>query len=424
MTQHDSTQPAGQDAGTPYAFAPIMPAFALLTCLAVRLLCPIPLQAAEGKQVVGVPDYEWHGGCFGTAAGNIMGFYDREGFPDFYTGPTNGGRAPLNTNGDNHAITSLWVSEAGVDGRPIDQPGHMDDYYVHLFNWTPDPFRFAFRQDRAPDCIGDFIGLSQDKWTNMNGECDGNIDGCAFVFWDAEGRKRINFQPPFQNGERVRDIPSGLRQWAQWRGYDAQVFSQLCEFEVPEGGFTFADLQREIDAGRPVLLFMQEAGENHRDFRPQGAPGRDFVNPLLHSHVAYGYLIDRGRKLVRIRDSSAGGDNQFLVWTGAATHVWSRVRGAVGFHPRPKIVAVQTRDGNVSIQWHGPKSVVESLETKARVQVDRYQVEWSPTVTDSSFRPIGRPTAELNAERPMPSASAAYFRIRPLSPDEASTASF
>ena len=45
---------------------------------------------ATNVYLTGVPDYDWFYGCMGTASGNLMGFWDRHGFPDFYTGKVNG----------------------------------------------------------------------------------------------------------------------------------------------------------------------------------------------------------------------------------------------------------------------------------------------------------------------------------------------
>ncbi|HKX63503.1 MAG TPA: hypothetical protein VJS65_16725, partial [Verrucomicrobiae bacterium] len=42
-----------------------------------------------------VPDYNWYAGCFGTASGNLAGFWDRHGYSNIYTGAVNGGEAPL-----------------------------------------------------------------------------------------------------------------------------------------------------------------------------------------------------------------------------------------------------------------------------------------------------------------------------------------
>src|SRR3954454_20521274 len=89
----------------------------------------IPVLGSENVFITDVPDYAWYAGCFGTASGNLMGYWDRHGFPNFYTGPTNGGLAPRNSNGANEGIESLWASKAGFDGRPADKPGHLDDYW-------------------------------------------------------------------------------------------------------------------------------------------------------------------------------------------------------------------------------------------------------------------------------------------------------
>ena len=87
--------------------------------------------ADSNIRIIDVPDYSWYAGCFGSATGNLTAFWDRNGFPDFYTGPTNGGLAPLNSNGSNAGIRSLWASKAGFDGRPANQPGHIDDYWTY-----------------------------------------------------------------------------------------------------------------------------------------------------------------------------------------------------------------------------------------------------------------------------------------------------
>ena len=56
--------------------------------------------ASAHAYLTGVPDYEWHIGCFGTATGNLMGYWDRHGLPDFYTGPTGGMVATVSLSAD------------------------------------------------------------------------------------------------------------------------------------------------------------------------------------------------------------------------------------------------------------------------------------------------------------------------------------
>src|SRR6266481_3201915 len=175
----------------------------------------LPLRADVDVYLLDVPDYDWYAGSLGTACGNLMGFWDRHGLPGFYTGATANGVAPLTSVGANAGIHSLWASRAGMGGRPANKPGHIDDYWTvydlggggrSFEDTAPDPY-VTNRAEHAPDCIGDFIGLSQRKWTNMNDECDGNIDGLAFTYWDNSGNRRTNFIPGLEAGTPARDIP-------------------------------------------------------------------------------------------------------------------------------------------------------------------------------------------------------------------------
>src|SRR6266513_340502 len=94
------------------------------------LACSIQqLRADVDVYLLDVPDYDSYGGSLGTACGNLIGFWDRHGLPNFYTGPTANGLAPLTSVGANAGIHSLWASRAGMDGRPADKPGHIDDYW-------------------------------------------------------------------------------------------------------------------------------------------------------------------------------------------------------------------------------------------------------------------------------------------------------
>jgi hypothetical protein len=188
-------------------------------------------------------------------------------------------------------IRALWASQAGVDGRPVNQMGHMDDYYVGYESVAQDPYLSAQppRKEHLPDCIGDFIGLNQRKWTNelMNGECVGNIDAYSFVFWDTNGNRRVNYTPTNATGAWLPDIQSGFKAWTRYRGYDADVFTQLNDHRlgVTGRGFTYDDLKAEINAGYPVLFFLQPPNEM---YRTRGTTNR--YNPDIHGVMAYGYV--------------------------------------------------------------------------------------------------------------------------------------
>jgi hypothetical protein len=378
----------------------------------------VNLSAATNVYLLDVPDYAWWGGCFGTGCGNLMGYWDRNGFADFYTGPTAGGVAPMDSFGPNRGIQSLWTSRAGFDGRPADQPGHIDDYWAYYVDDSnssyestePDPYTKAGRAEHAPDCIGDFIGLSQDKWTSLNGECDGNIDAFSFTYWDSSGAKRVNYQPGPEAGIPATDIPSGLRAWANYRGYSADVYSQLVDFNpsVPPGsGFTFDDLRREIDAGYPVLLFLQRPDEMYRFIN-----GRR-VNPHIHGMLAYGYFVtDAGQQFVRYRTSWASGDNVLSAWVSGNWQADLPVRGVMGFHPLPQIKNVSRASGNLTINWHGPTSRLYDANTGEAKRLYSFVLEKAASLKPSDFAPVGPVTTELSMTIPDCCDASTFFRVR------------
>jgi len=375
-----------------------------------------PARAAVNVMLTGVPDYDWHVGCFGTACGNLIGFWDRHGFPDFYTGPTAGGVAPLDAYGPNRGIRSLWATKAGQDGRPTDEPGHEENYYFYYEHAGPDPYVLFGRTEHAPDCIGDFIGLNQNKWKQLNQECDGNIDGYSFVYWDSSGQRRVNFVPGPEAGLPALDLQSGLRAWTAHRGHAADVFTQLSDFNpnVPDGaGFSFEDLRAEIDAGYPVLLFMQAF---HTRSRQVGSMPR--ANPSIHGMLAYGYFVaDDGTRYVRYRTSWANGDYEFSAWTPAN---WTPegnlnlpLRGVIGFHPLPKIVAVERRAGQLHIRWHGPAAELYDEETGLAHPAHWYVLEQASRLDPDHFQPIAQPNPAHEATVPEPRGQGtAFFRVR------------
>ena len=389
--------------------------------LAMAALAGGRIDAAESVHLEGVPDYAWHLGCFGTATGNLFGFWDRNGFPDFYTGPTGGGVAPLNSRQSqgNFGIRSLWASAAGRDGRPLDLPGHEDDYYVGYESVAPDPYVTEGRAEHVADCIGDFIGLSQNKWTDLHGECRGNIDGYAFVHWEPSGARR-QANPGHEDGIPPRsDIPSGLVEWSRYRGYEAESFCQLADFHpsVPTGtGFTFADLKAEIDAGYPVLLFLQPPGENSRTLR-----GMEGVNPDIHGMLAYGYLIDYDEtRYVRFRTSWATGDYEFSPWTSAP---WTPsgelnypLRGVIGYHPLPRIRTCEREGDEWVIRWDGPSAILVNDESGERRTAHEYVVERTSSLNPAAWVPI----SEIQTSREFRGAAdlrdSGFFRVRLVTP--------
>lgn len=393
-------------------------------CSFVSLMCGLAVTAVAQsalahKELVGTPNYSWYAGCFGTASGNLAGFWDRNGLPDLYTGPTAGGIAPLNSSGANVGIRSMWASKAGFDGRPANQPGHIDDYWAfyptdnsYSYESTAaDAYVTAGRPEHAPDCIGDFIGLSQKKWSNMAGECDGNIDAFSFVFWDKTGNRRWNYSHT-NAGQYVPDIQSGLKAWMRYRGYDADVFTQL-PYYSPEkttvaAGFTYADMKAEIDAGNPVLLFLQPPGQFSRNMS-----GMAKANPEIHGVMVYGYYEapDLGLPNGVIVRSSWGGVSYYEDFSNSPMGLLDgyRIRGVIGFRPKPKIKRLHREAGNITIEWDGPSSQVQDVLAGNTTTPQRYQVERATTLGSGGFTAVGSATTSRTLT--IPDIGQAFYRV-------------
>lgn len=376
-----------------------------------------PAFAGENVKILNVPDYAWYAGCFGTASGNLVGFWDRNGLPDMYTGPTGGGVAPLTTTNANVSIRALWASKEGVDGRPIGRPGHIEDYwgsqdgFASFASTSPDPYVVAGRAEHTPDCLGDFLGQSQRKYSDLNGECSGNIDGFAFNFWDKTGSRRSNFTPPPVGGAPVRDIQSGLRAWSRYRGYDAKVSSQLADVnpETPSGtGFTFEDIRAEINAGFPVMLILQE----HNVFYRDGLPGMARANPNCHAIVVFGYAVTDGGEAAIQFMTSWGEGATVRAWNSDLIMAGLPLRGAITFHPQPKIKKVERTGNFMRVEWEGPNAILQDQLSGITTPAHNYFIERATVLEDSAFSPVTEPASGLDATFAEPQSGQAFFRVR------------
>jgi hypothetical protein len=219
----------------------------------------------------------------------------------------------------------------------------------------------------------------------------------------------------------VPDIQSGLRAWTPSRGYEADTFSQLTDFNpasLPSEGFTFADLKSEIDAGYPVLLFMQAF-----DTVSRTVGGEQGVNPQIHARLAYGYTYDEfGEPFVRYRTSWASGDNQFSPWNDSN---WTPngelnlpLRGVIGFHPKPRMVDVARNGDHLHLRWHGPMSILHDAETDTDLPVHEYVIERADSLVAPDWQVVAGPITALEGETPECCGGSAFFRVRLLSPAE------
>jgi len=110
-----------------------------------RMPAVIPSNAVTAYSLGNVPAYDWSFGCSATSAAMMAGYYDRTSYPNMYTGPTNGGVAPMDNsvwgsvviNGETRKQCPFSATRNGLDGRTI--RGHVDDYWIQYGNTEPIP---------------------------------------------------------------------------------------------------------------------------------------------------------------------------------------------------------------------------------------------------------------------------------------------
>jgi transcriptional regulator CtsR len=228
-----------------------------------------------------VPAFDWSYGCSATSAAMFFGYYDRTGYSNMYIGPTNGGVCPLDNSvwghTTYHSVTCgecpLSATHNGVDGRTIS--GHVDDYWIDYGQAGPDPYYGHWTEHMLGDCVGDYMGTNQAKYSN--------IDGGTTFFWYANGDPLYDYtgsEPAYRDGCH------GMKLFAQSRGYTVLTnFSQLIKGQGtdPNKGFTFADFQAEIDAGRPVLIQV--------------------YSPAIGGHTMLGYGYDTTTNTIYVHDT-------------------------------------------------------------------------------------------------------------------------
>lgn len=200
-----------------------------------------------------VPVFNWFYGCSATSGAMIAGYYDRNGYPNMYTGPTNGGVMPLNNTswgnwtdgaGDSYGQCPLTASRNGLDGRTT--RGSIDDYWVAYDSNTQDPFiTGSWTEHTYGAAIGDYMRTSQSNY--------GNSDG-GTQFWNYNSTLPGPLTcDDMVDGGITNDGTVGRRAFYQAKGYTVtDCYNQKTDNN--NGGFTYAMYKAEIDAGRPVML--------------------------------------------------------------------------------------------------------------------------------------------------------------------------
>jgi len=201
-----------------------------------------------------VPAYRWVFGCGAVSGAMIGAYFDRNGFPNIYTGPTNGGVMPMDNSvwptftdgvGATYRLNPLVASRNGLDGRTI--RGSIDDYWVASNSTAQDPYiTGGWAQHTWGDAVGDYMKTSQ--------SAHNNVDGSTWFYWGS-GAPMTCAQLE-SDGTADHDATYGRRLFYQARGYSVtECYNQKTDNNG--GGFTFANYKAQIDAGYPVFLMVE-----------------------------------------------------------------------------------------------------------------------------------------------------------------------
>jgi hypothetical protein len=218
-----------------------------------RASVALPQSAQEmGLKTLTVPAFNWVFGCSSVSGAMIAGYYDRNGYPNMYTGPTDGGVMPLNNSSwptwtdvhnDTYPNLPLAASHQGVDGRTT--RGSIDDYWIQYNSASPDPYiTNAWTPHAWGDAIGDYMKTSQSAY--------GNVDGST-AFYYSPSATPLNCSVMSVNDGGTY----GRKLFYEARGYTVtDCYIQQTDNKIT-GGFSFAQYKAEIDAGRPVMLNLE-----------------------------------------------------------------------------------------------------------------------------------------------------------------------
>jgi hypothetical protein len=223
-----------------------------------ELAASVAPSTAEASSLT-VPAYTWVYGCSAVSAAMIAGYYDNNGFPNIYTGPTNGGIIPFTDSWGSWSEPGyvfydnpLIASHDGLDGRV--GRGSIDDYWVQVDSTANDPYiTGAWTEHTSGDAIGDYMKTSQSAYYNVDGSTQ------FFNYTSSPSRLQCADMPFADSRDAVHhtvaqvDGTYGRKLFYESRGYSVyDCYNQKTDNNA--GGFSLANYRAEIDAGRPVML--------------------------------------------------------------------------------------------------------------------------------------------------------------------------
>ncbi len=293
-----------------------------------RPLAPKIVAKSLTSNMLAVPTSTWTYGCTATSAGMIFAYYDRNGYPNMYTGPANGGLCPMTDVGQGmdtpiSGACSIIATQNGFDGRTT--AGHADDYWVDYDVAGPDPWVGVRPEHVWGGCTADYMGTNQWKW-NFDGSSglDSNTDGATTVYSNYSAFKLYDCIPPASCGTPQTEACHGMRLFAESRGYSVLTnYTQEIDEEY-SGGFTFANYMAEIDAGYPVMLQLDGHTMVGVGYDTSGSTVyvNDTWDNVVHTMTwggSYSGMVQQGVTIIHLAPATPGSVHVTLAPAAAVT---------------------------------------------------------------------------------------------------------
>ncbi|MBP8997092.1 MAG: hypothetical protein KBG10_02265 [Anaerolineaceae bacterium] len=248
---------------------------------------PLPSSGVLAK----FPSFSWVYGCSAVSGAMIAAYYDRHGYDNIYTGPTNNGVMPLtdtswstwNDGSATYPSNPLIASRKGVDG--LTARGSINDYWVKYGSTAIDPYiTNGWSQHAWGTSIGDYMKTSQSAYDNT--------DGATSFYNYTNSNAKLTCSDMVDYEISDLDGTYGRKLFYQARGYAVtDCFNQPTDNKIG-GGFSLANFKAEVDSGNPVL-----------------------INLAGHSIVGYGY--DGSTIYIRDTWDNNPGHTYTMPWGGS-----------------------------------------------------------------------------------------------------------
>jgi hypothetical protein len=168
----------------------------------------------------------------------------------------------------------------------------------------------------------------------------GNIDGSTTFFWYTNGDPLYDY---IVSEPAYRDGCHGMKLFAQSRGYTVLTnFTQLIKGQGSDSnkGFTFADFQAEIDAGRPVLIHVYD--------------------PAIGGHTMLGYGYDTTGNIIYVHDTWDYYSHT-MTWGGTYSGMQQLAVTVIRLNPLPTnapsdLVATPISSSQINLTWQDNSS--------------------------------------------------------------------